>query len=292
MSSWAAWCATAEPLVRDSSGAVYVLDRHDAPELVDELGELRDRAHKAGRGRDDWRVDAYDDVYHHLVIVAAGAGNEAGVQPIGGFRFALADDGYRSGGLGALRSARGWEFSPEMVECTRRGAEIGRVWIAAQEQRNPRAWAWLWAGLVACLDRYQLDLLFGQAEFAGNGPAGLQAIVDFCWRLEHGQHELGKPSAPPRQILPLVVPRRPAPATPTAGLEPLREMGDVVRGLRELQKTLARTDPEAYASPWMQWIRLGAQLAGPPGAGEPPNQVVALVMIAADRVRRFGMPGA
>lgn len=170
-------------LLREGPWTIVETTAHRSPELIREIGRLREvtfRAVGEGSGA-PLDLDAFDASYRHLVLWHEGDHAMAGAYRLGEVDAILTAQGQRG-----LYSSSLFRFRPEFFD----GApalELGRAFVAADYQRDYAPLLLLWKGIGQfILKRPGVRRLFGPVSVSLDyTPYSLNAIMDYLTR-HHG----------------------------------------------------------------------------------------------------------
>lgn len=155
---------------------VWRFRRHEAPQLLEEVGRLREVAFRAaGEGTgEEVDLDAFDDWYEQLVVW-----DTAGRRLLGGYRLGDAERIAQQRGVDGLYSHSLWDFDAASLARLGPALELGRSFIRVETQRAPVALSLLWRGIGAWLaERPSVRRLFGPVSLDRRySQDSLQAIV-------------------------------------------------------------------------------------------------------------------
>ncbi len=173
----------ADVLLREGPWTIVETTADRSPELVREIGRLREATFRAvGEGSGaPLDLDAYDATYRHLVLWHEGDRALAGAYRLGEVDAILAAQGQRG-----LYSSTLFRFCPEFFA----GApalELGRAFVAEGHQRDYAPLLLLWKGIGRfILKRPGVRRLFGPVSVSLDyTPYSLNAIMDYLAR-HHG----------------------------------------------------------------------------------------------------------
>jgi L-ornithine Nalpha-acyltransferase len=127
-------------------------------------------------GRD---FDKYDEVCDHLLVVDRDAHDEDG-QPlvVGTYRLTREKDAAKVGGF---YTSSEFDLLP-MISGLPKGTkylELGRSCILKSYRGRPGTMQLLWKGLMAYVARFDIDLMFGCASFAGVDPQEMALALSY-----------------------------------------------------------------------------------------------------------------
>lgn len=150
-------------------------------------------------GRD---FDKFDAVCDHLLVVDRSA-HDADGQPlvVGTYRLTREHDAARAGGF---YTASEYDIAPMlrgMPEGTK-FLELGRSCVLKSYRSRPGSMQLLWKGLMAYVARFDIDLMFGCASFAGTDPATLDLPLSYL-RHHHPMPEHLRVRARPELFVPM-----------------------------------------------------------------------------------------
>ena len=146
-------------LVEKSDMAVYVAGSEQIPNLLTEIGRLREitfREVEEGTG-EAVDIDQYDAYYMHLFLW-----NHQHKELVGAYRLGLADQILESRGTRGLYTSSLFRYKPEFVQRLSHAVELGRSFIRIEYQKKFNSLMLLWKGIgefVARQPRYHI--LFG-----------------------------------------------------------------------------------------------------------------------------------
>lgn len=145
--------ASLEPsalLVRSGRFEVYCARRTAVPQVVQEIGRLRELSFRAvgegtGKALD---LDRFDDHYLHLFVW-----NREAREIVGAYRLGLADDIIASHGLDGLYTSTLFRYDARMTSRLTLAIELGRSFVRAEYQRSSNALLLLWKGIARFVAR-------------------------------------------------------------------------------------------------------------------------------------------
>jgi putative hemolysin len=146
--------------------------------------------------------DKFDDVCDHLLVIDRDAQGADG-QPlvIGTYRLTREKDAEKVGGFytaGEFDLGRMISGMPKGTKYL----ELGRSCILKSYRSRPGAMQLLWKGLMAYVARFDIDLMFGCASFAGIDPQALALPLSYL-SYHHAMPEDLKVSARPELYVPM-----------------------------------------------------------------------------------------
>ncbi|MBB4119337.1 putative hemolysin [Mesonia hippocampi] len=130
---------------------VFLAERKDIPNIVNEIGRLREITFRAiGEGTNNAiDLDKYDDYYHHLFLYD----NELN-KIVGAYRMGLGAEIFKSHGIDGFYLQELFGFEPELYKMMSQSIEMGRAFIVKEYQQKPMPLFLLWKGIVHCTIRF------------------------------------------------------------------------------------------------------------------------------------------
>ncbi len=122
--------------------------------------------------------DKFDEVCDHLLVVDRSATGEDG-QPlvVGTYRLTRDVDAVRAGGF---YTAGEFDMSKMLAEHKgQKLLELGRSCVLKAYRNRTTTMQLLWKGLLAYVARFDIDLMFGCASFAGTDPEALALPLSY-----------------------------------------------------------------------------------------------------------------
>lgn len=165
-------------LVEQNDFAVYIAPAKRIPNILDEIGLLREKTFRevgegTGRNRD---LDRFDEYYEHLFVW-----NARRREIVGAYRLGLTDTLLSRFGITGLYTSTLFEYKPEFVEHINPGVEMGRSFIRSEYQRKRQSLAMLWRGIGEFVARNpHYKLLFGPVSISREyNPLSKNLMVQF-----------------------------------------------------------------------------------------------------------------
>lgn len=236
-------------LASDDSNDVFVARASEIPNVLRELGRLREQSFRSvgeGTGR-RLDIDRFDDTYEHLF-----AWNRDASEVVGAYRLGRTDELIASGGLDALYTSTLFAYRPDLFRSMGPALEMGRSFIRAKYQRSYTALLLLWKGIGRYVVRNpRYATLFGPVSIsAGYRGASQRLLVAF---LE--QNRYAHPWS--RHVRP----RRPYHASRRDAGRPhpenLRDLDDVAAFIQDIE-----ADQKGVPVLLKQYLKLGGRLLG------------------------------
>lgn len=253
----------------DARATAVVASRAEAPELVAEVGRMRNLAFadEAEATGESYGLDAFDDYYRQLVVIDKGSGDI-----IAGTRLGFGGEILQAHGWQALYTAGYWFFGEGMVRVARGGVEIGRTWVHPLHRKGRLGLALLWKALALLLGEED-GFFFGMVSLTGYPERSSDLISNYLRHYHRAEEELASP-------------RYPAPIRGYARYVAGHEGISADEALRVTRAELKRIDPDHQMPVLLRhYARFGAELAGGLAEGRRRNKVSALLMAPAARLR-------
>ncbi|GHB92244.1 lysophospholipid acyltransferase family protein [Cerasicoccus arenae] len=178
---------------------VYWAHASEIPEVLEELGRLRERTFRVvGEGTgESTDLDRFDLYYRHLFMWDAGAN-----AIVGSYRIGLTDEILLTKGRQGLYTASLFKFKPEFFERLGPALEVGRSFIAVDYQKKHASLSLIWRGIGLFVVRHpQYRTLFGPVSISQEYNAvSKDLMVKFLKKnkLHHELASLVKAKHPPR----------------------------------------------------------------------------------------------
>jgi putative hemolysin len=149
----------AQCLAEQGHYAVYIADAPQIPNLLREIGRLREitfREVNEGTG-ESIDIDRFDAYYRHLFLWHRQRKELAGA-----YRLGLADRILAARGPAGLYTHELFAFKPELVAHLAQAIEFGRSFIRSEYQKKFQSLTLLWRGIGAFVSRHpRYNILFG-----------------------------------------------------------------------------------------------------------------------------------
>ena len=177
-------------LLRESGYTLYLVRQTDAPELINELGRIREITFRevgegSGLERD---LEVFDQWYDHLILWHDEKETMAGAYRLGHAPRILAERGVEGLYLNTL-----FRINPEFFRLYPGSMEVGRAMVTQEFQKDYAPLHLLWKGLGAVLVRNpELRYFFGPTSLSLDlRPWTLRTIISYLDQ-HHGSKELSK----------------------------------------------------------------------------------------------------
>ena len=146
-------------LLRSKNYEVFFASAKDIPNLIHEIGRLREITFRAiGEGTNkEVDLDKFDNYYHHLLLWDAVA-----EKLVGAYRMGLGKEIYKKYGIKGFYVQSLFRIEPELHQMMDNTIEMGRAFIIDEYQQKPMPLFLLWKGIVHVTLRYpQYKYLMG-----------------------------------------------------------------------------------------------------------------------------------
>ena len=132
-------------LLESKNYEVFFANAKDIPNLIQEIGRLRERAFRAvGEGTNkEIDLDKYDAYYNHLFLWD----REANCL-VGAYRMGLGKEIYKTFGIKGFYINTLFRIEPELHQMMEDTIEMGRAFISGEYQQKPMPLFLLWKGIV------------------------------------------------------------------------------------------------------------------------------------------------
>ncbi len=165
-------------LQRQGQYEVYELSASEAPNVVREIGRLREISFRqAGEGTgSSFDLDRFDDYYTHFVLW-----NREQRQIAGGYRLGNVREILRRFGMNGLYTSTLFRYGPSFFESIGNAVELGRSFVTPEYQKQYMPLLQLWKGIGVYLARHQESpVLFGAVSISNvYTPASREVMAAF-----------------------------------------------------------------------------------------------------------------
>lgn len=230
--------------------AVYIAPGEQVPNIVREIGRLRELAFRAvGEGSGQaLDLDAFDDWYSHLFLW-----NKQKQEIAGAYRLCATPDVLPGRGIRGLYTSTLFHYKPEFFLRIGPALELGRSFIRPEYQKQFAPLLLLWKGIghyVAA--RPDCPTLFGAVSMSNNyNPVSRDLLVSFLKR--HTDPALAQ----------LVRPKRPFHPTASSKWH-AHVLSRFLKDLEDLADPIADLEPDGKGVPILirQYMKLGGRMLG------------------------------
>lgn len=162
----------------DDGLKIYLLDYDSYPDVINEIGRLREVTfRKVGEGTGN-RVDLdrFDRVYKHLVLW-----NEKEVEIVGSYRIGVCDTIIKEQGYEGLYTSTLFRFSEAFQNILPQSVEMGRSFVQ-KKYWNTAALNYLWQGIGAFLAaNLQIKFMFGPTSLSNSFSTEAKDMIVFFY---------------------------------------------------------------------------------------------------------------
>ncbi|HKX46009.1 MAG TPA: GNAT family N-acyltransferase, partial [Planctomycetota bacterium] len=237
------------PVVAQGGFAVYVCTQREAPEVLREIGRLREvtfRAVGEGTGK-ALDIDRFDPYYRQIVVWNAEAR-----EVVGAYRMFGTDEALARGGVEALYTHTLFEFDRATIEALGPALELGRSFVRREYQKNYAPLMLLWRGIaewIVANPRYRV--LFGAVSITAEYQPLSQALMVHYLRLRSRHEGLAR----------AVHSRNPVDLR-DLGSAVLAEGGPTLGDLKELSTLVSEVEPDRKGVPTLlkEYLKLGGRV--------------------------------
>lgn len=183
---------------------IYIVNHHNSPNVMLEIGRLRERSFRAAGGGTGlpFDIDHYDtdDICYEQLIVYSREDRAI----IGGYRFIEINKAMRTDGNIGISTATYFNFSKQFLEdFAPYTIELGRSWVQPDYQPsvNPRKGIFaldnIWDGLGALTVLYDVRYFFGKVTMYPNyDPKARDILLYFMYTFFPDMDDLMQPKLP------------------------------------------------------------------------------------------------
>jgi putative hemolysin len=238
-------------LVENSQFAVYAARASEVPNLLDELGRLREITFRAagegtGRGTD---LDHFDSYYWHLLLW-----NKERQELAGAYRAGNTDEIIRKHGVKGLYTNTVFRYDEQLFLKIGSALELGRSFVRPEYQRQYAPLLLLWKGIARFVAMHpQTPVLFGAVSISNEySSLSREMIVRYFQQREDGG-----------EFADLVQARTPF-RLPIMRRWDCGAMCAVLRDLDELAEPISDVEEDGKGLPILlkQYAKLGGRMVG------------------------------
>lgn len=231
--------------------AVYLAGGSEIPELLQEIGRLRELTfRRVGEGTGKrLDLDCFDDYYSHLLLW-----NRAKLELVGAYRVGSTADILPKRGTSGLYTSTLFHYDERIFAKLGPALELGRSFVRPEYQRQYAPLLLLWKGIARLVAlRPETPVLFGAVSISNDYNKSSQELI---WRyFEARMHD--------DELAGLVQPRRPFRPGSLRRWD-CRAMCRVLRDLDDLSQPVADVEPDGKGLPILlrQYAKIGGHLLG------------------------------
>lgn len=175
-------------LVSHSDFEVYWAFAGDIPQLLAELGRLREKTFReVGEGTGEATdLDRFDLHYRHLILW-----DKAASAIVGSYRMGLTDEILLTEGMKGLYTANLFQVKPEFFDKLGPAMEVGRSFIVAEYQRKHATLSLIWRGIGSFVCQHpEYKTLFGPVSISQEYNALSKDLMVKFLKTKKLDHEL------------------------------------------------------------------------------------------------------
>ncbi len=224
--------------------AVYVVESHKAPNVMQEIGRLREltfRAAGEGTGRRS-DLDCFDAYYNHILLWS-----RKNQELVGAYRLGATSHILPRFGPSGLYTSTLFRYDPRLFDRIGPAVELGRSFVRQEYQKQYAPLLMLWKGIGRYLAQHpELAVLFGAVSISGRYKRLSRELIVRFFQNSEVVDELASLISPRRPFRPWgpLTTARCAPDEALADLQqlsdPISDMEDDGKGVPILIKHYAR----------------------------------------------------
>ncbi len=238
-------------LAESGTFAVYLGSAREIPQLLLELGRLRELTFRAagegtGKGRD---LDSFDRYYGHVLLW-----NKSKHELVGAYRAGNTAEIIEQRGIAGLYTSTLFHYNEKLFQKLGPALELGRSFVRPEYQRQYAPLLLLWKGIARLVAMHpETSVLFGAVSISNDYTrASREMIYEFFEsRTQNGD------------LAGLVQPRRPFRAGILRRWD-CRSMSRALRDLEELSEPITDVEADGKGLPILlrQYAKIGGKLLG------------------------------
>ena len=181
--------------------SAYVAGSHQIPNLIQEIGRLREITFRAvGEGTQRAvDLDEYDYYYQHLFLW-----DHENRQLVGAYRLGLGWDILEQYGIKGFYTRSLFKYKNEFQQVLNQTIELGRSFIVQEYQKNPLSLFLLWKAIFYTVIRYSsCRYLLGPVSISQNYSDASRAILVNYIRQHHFDHRMAHYVVPKKKYNPV-----------------------------------------------------------------------------------------
>jgi putative hemolysin len=238
-------------LARSGDLAVHVGSAHELPQLLREVGRLRELTFRGagegtGRSRD---LDSFDDYYWHVLLW-----NRARRELVGAYRAGDTAEILREHGIAGLYTSTLFRFDPALFEKMGPALELGRSFVRPEYQRQYAPLLLLWKGIAQLVATHpRAPVLFGAVSVSNDYNEVSREMIFQFFEARMQADELAG----------LAEPRHPFRSNPLRRWD-CRSLCRALRDLDELSGPITDVEADGKGLPILlrQYAKIGGKMIG------------------------------
>lgn len=238
-------------LVESGDLAVYVGTAHEIPQLLREIGRLRELTFRgAGEGTGKRRdLDSFDEYYSHILLW-----NKTKRELVGAYRAGNTATIIAERGISGLYTSTLFRYDERLFQKLGPALELGRSFVRPEYQRQYAPLLLLWKGIARMVaGQPEAPVLFGAVSISNEyNPASREMIYRF-FEARMREDELAG----------MIEPRRPFRPNPLHRRE-CRAIFQALRDLDDLSQPVSDVETDGKGLPVLlrQYAKVGGKLLG------------------------------
>jgi putative hemolysin len=238
-------------LAENSDLAVYLGTAHEIPQLVREVGRLREvtfRAVGEGTGK-RLDLDRFDDYYWHLLLWHKTRG-----ELVGAYRAGSTAEILPKHGASGLYTSTLFRYDEALFETLGPALELGRSFVRPEYQRQYAPLLLLWKGIARLVaSRPEIPVLFGAVSISNDYSKASREMIFRFFQERMKDDELARLVEPRHPFRPAFLQRWDC-----------RGMCQAVRDLDELSQPITDVESDGKGLPILlrQYAKIGGKMVG------------------------------
>ena len=238
-------------LIESGDFTVCLTTADETPQLIDELGRLRELTFRAaGEGTGNRRdLDRFDDYYSHLLLW-----HKSKRELVGAYRAGNTAEILARHGISGLYTSTLFRYDERLFTKLGPALELGRSFVRPEYQRQYAPLVLLWKGIARLIaTRPEIPVLFGAVSISNDYNQASREMIYRFFEARAGHDQLAG----------LIEPRRPFRVNPFARWD-CRAMCRVLRDLEDLSQPIADIEADGKGLPILlrQYAKIGGKLLG------------------------------
>lgn len=238
-------------LARNGDLAVYLGKAREVPQLLREVGRLREITFRgAGEGTGKTRdLDAFDDYYEHILLWHSTKRELVGAYRAGNTKEILAERGIKG-----LYTSTLFRFDERIFQKLGPALELGRSFVRPEYQRQYAPLLLLWKGIARMVARRpEIPVLFGAVSISNDYSEASREMICRFFEARMHEDELAGMIEPRRRFRPGAMRRFDC-----------RAMHHALRDLDELSEPITDVEADGKGLPILlrQYAKIGGRLLG------------------------------
>jgi putative hemolysin len=236
-------------LVRNGNLSVYLAKAAEAPQLLQELGRLREITFRAAGEGTGKRIDLdrFDQYYWHLLLWHAGKQELVGAYRAGNTAEILAEHG-----IAGLYTSTCFRYDPQLFQRMGPAFELGRSFVRLEYQREYAPLLLLWKAIAQLVAAYpECPVLFGAVSISNAYTRASRELIYNFFEARRQAEDLAG----------LVEPRQPFRAGFLRRWD-CRALCHALRDLEELSQPITDVEADGKGLPVLlrQYAKIGGKL--------------------------------